>query len=116
MYNDASQQTEAILGRHLRAFANGDVDAIINDYTDESVLFTPGGTVRGLTQLRKFYDGILTDQPGYFLNFDMMFKDVEGDVGFIVWFSDPEAPMGTDTFVVRDGKIVTQTFRQAQLQ
>jgi hypothetical protein len=38
---------------------------------------------------------------------------VEGDVGYIVWHAscaDQDIVIGTDTFVVRDGKIATQTY------
>lgn len=37
----------------------------------------------------------------------------EGDVAYIVWSAETPAarvPVGTDTFVVRNGKIVVHTF------
>jgi len=43
----------------------------------------------------------------------MLRQDVEGDVAYIVWkaeTADNRHELGTDTFVVRDGKIVAQTF------
>ena len=36
------------------------------------------------------------------------FRDVEGDYVLVMWKSD-QVRLGTDTFVVRDGKIVLQT-------
>jgi hypothetical protein len=38
---------------------------------------------------------------------------VEGEIAYIVWLGESEKikiPFATDTFVVRDGKIVAQTF------
>jgi hypothetical protein len=35
---------------------------------------------------------------------------VEGDLGYITWSAGAALPLGTDTFLVRDGKIVAQTF------
>ena len=35
-----------------RAFAGGDTDTALEDYTDDSVLFTPDGVVRGREALR----------------------------------------------------------------
>jgi len=38
---------------------------------------------------------------------------VEGEVAYIVWHANcasAEVALGTDTFVVRDGKITVQTF------
>ena len=39
--------------------------------------------------------------------------EIVGDVGYIVWHSvneGAEVTLGTDTFVLRDGKIAVQTF------
>ena len=43
----------------------------------------------------------------------MQIQVVEGDYGYIVWTAetpDNVYEMATDTFVVRDGKIVAQSF------
>jgi hypothetical protein len=37
-------------------------------------------------------------------------QEIEGDVAFIVWDAPGFVTLGTDTFVVRDGKIAVQTF------
>ena len=39
--------------------------------------------------------------------------DIEGEVAFIAWHSSnkgAEVTLGTDTFIIRDGKIAVQTF------
>lgn len=111
MLETVSTSTEATLTHHLNAFANGDIDAIISDYSEESVLFTPAGAIRGVDQLRSFFNGFVRNLPdGFMDSFDMVRKDVDGEVAYIVWQSGNFAPLGTDTFVVRDGKIVAQTF------
>jgi hypothetical protein len=43
----------------------------------------------------------------------MKLQSVEGDCGYILWnaeTSDTTYELGTDTFVVRQGKIVAQSF------
>ena len=45
--------TQATLARHLEAFTKG-VDAIMRDYTESSVLFTPQGQLAGLESIRAF--------------------------------------------------------------
>ena len=35
---------------------------------------------------------------------------VAGKIGYITWCVGSDIPLGTDTFVVDDGKIVSQTF------
>lgn len=47
------------------------------------------------------------------MRFDLLRQDVDGDTAFIVWTAetaDQTFELGTDTFFVRDGHIVTQTF------
>ena len=43
----------------------------------------------------------------------MLKQDIDGDTAYIVWkaeTADNRYDLGTDTFVVKDGKIATQTF------
>ena len=54
--------TEDTLGHHLQAFSEG-VDAIMEDYTPDSVLFTPDGLLKGLDSIRAFFHAFLTNSP-----------------------------------------------------
>jgi ketosteroid isomerase-like protein len=106
--------TQAVLNHHLAAFAAGDADEILNDYTDESVLITPDGTIRGRDALRSAFSGFFSGlfAPGTY-DFVMDASHVDGEVAQIVWHAScasAEIPLGTDTFVVHDGKIAVQTF------
>lgn len=102
--------TEATLRHHLQAFTEG-LDAILSDYTEASVLFTPDGPVRGLVGLRNFFGGFLRDSPPELFDaFTLIRQDVEGEVAYITWKAEPYITMATDTFVVRNGKIMVQTF------
>ena len=111
MSQDTTKQTEATLSHHLQAFAEGDLNAILSDYVEESVLYTPDGPTRGLSQIRGFFSGVLENAPpGFMENFEMVRQDVAGELAYIVWKSGSVVPLGTDTFIVRNGKIVVQTF------
>ena len=102
--------TEATLTHHLQAFNEG-IDAIMLDFTPESVLFTPDGLLRGLDPIRAFFDTFLNTAPPELLQaMTLIRQDVHGDVAYIVWKAEPYIPLATDTFVVRDGKIIVQTF------
>ena len=102
--------TEDTLGHHLQAFSEG-VDAIMEDYTPDSVLFTPDGLLKGLDSIRAFFHGFLTNSPPELLRaLKMVRQDVHGEVAYIVWSAEPYIPFASDTFVVRDGKIRAQTF------
>jgi ketosteroid isomerase-like protein len=109
-----SKTTLEILGHHLESFGSGKLDELLTDYTDDSVMFTPDGIVRGVANLKaKVFAPMFAEfaKPGS--KFEMIRQDVDGDYGFIVWkaeTADNWYEYATDTFVIRDGKIVAQTF------
>ena len=43
-------------------------------------------------------------------SFELVRRDSNDQVAYLVWSAGDIAPLGTDTFVVQNGKIVTQTF------
>ena len=102
--------TATTLAHHLQAMAVG-VEALMSDYTDESVLLTPDGPIRGLDGIGAFFTNFLTTSPPALLEaIRLLRQDIEGEVAYIVWQAEPFIPLATDTFVIRDGKIIVQTF------
>ena len=102
--------TAATLSHHLNAFSEG-VDEIMLDFLPESVLFTPDGPLEGLEPIRGFFDGFLRSSPPELLAAMTVTRmDVVGDVAYIHWKAEPYIPLATDTFLVRDGKIMAQSF------
>jgi ketosteroid isomerase-like protein len=106
--------TREVLDHHIAAFGAGDVDGVLDDYTDESLLISPNGVVRGRKELRTAFEGLFAGlfAPGtYDLTTDTL--EVEGEVAFFVWHADcasARIDFAADTFLVRDGKIAVQTF------
>ena len=101
--------TEAVLRNHLRAAKVG-VDAVMEDYTELSVLITHEGTYRGLAEIRRFFTGLFEGLPaGFFEDLKLRREEIIGEVAYILWDREPLS-QATDTFVVRDGKILFQTF------
>jgi predicted SnoaL-like aldol condensation-catalyzing enzyme len=108
-----SATTQNVLTHHLDCFGKGDLDGIMSDYTAASRLFTPNGVLRGTGAIRELFVRLFSEfsKPG--MSFEMLRQDIDGDTAYIVWkaeTSDNRYELGTDTFVVKDGKIVTQTF------
>ena len=102
--------TQAVLQRHLQS-AGESVDAVMADYIDESVLITHDATYRGLAQIRSFFTELLEGGTKGFLGaFEMKRQEVAGGVAFILWEAKPWFLFATDTLLIRDGKIVFQTF------
>ncbi len=108
-----ANSTADILEHHLASFDRGDLDAIMEDYTADSVLFTPGGVLKGPAAIRGLFVKMFAEfaKPG--ASFKMLRQDVEGEGAYILWeaeTADNVYELGTDTFVVRGGKIVLQGF------
>jgi hypothetical protein len=105
--------TEGVLRNHLRAAKIG-VDAVMQDYTDDSVLITHHATYRGLAEIRRFFTALFEELPaGFFDQLKMTRQEIVGEVAYILWERKPILSQATDTFVVREGKILFQTFTAA---
>ena len=108
-----AKSTEEVLDHHRQAFGAGDLTAILEDYTDESIVITPDGAVlRGPGQMAPFFKAFFAEfaKPG--ASFTLNHKVIEGETAYITWSAetaDNVYQLGTDTFSIRDGKIVTQT-------
>lgn len=55
MSEDTTKQSEQVLAHHLQALAGGDLDGVLSDYTEDSILFSPQGLIRGLAGIRSFF-------------------------------------------------------------
>jgi ketosteroid isomerase-like protein len=105
--------TKEILDRHLKAFLACDVDGVLSDYGNEIVFFTAQGPLTGVGEVRALFETLIAEfrKPG--ATFNMQHYFVDGDYGFIIWnaeTADNVYEMATDTFVVRNGTIVAQSF------
>jgi ketosteroid isomerase-like protein len=105
--------TKDVLDHHLNSFDKGDLKGILSDYAPDAVLFTPDGPLKGADAIRPLFQAILAEfgKPGAAFNMKQQF--VEGEYAYIFWTAetaDNVYELATDTFVVRDGKIVAQSF------
>ncbi len=107
----SSEQTAAVLTHHLESVVAGDLDEIMSDYAADAVLYTPNGALRGHGQIRPFFAGLPEILPADFWEkFEMILEQSDGEIAYIVWSAGTAAPLGTDTFIIRNGVIVVQTF------
>lgn len=110
------QQSLELFNRHVAAFASGDLDAVLDDFGEHSVVITPDGVFEGRDQIRSVYQGLLAefgtidrgDSPGIVLD-ALLVRD---DTIFITWHGESKRhvfPFGTDTFICDGGKFVRQS-------
>ena len=105
--------TKAIIDHHLQAFAQHDLKGVLSDYAPDAIFFTPQGSLRGPDAIRPLFEAMIAEfsKPGAV--FKMKQQLVEGACAYILWSAetaDNIYELGTDTFVVRDGKIAAQSF------
>jgi ketosteroid isomerase-like protein len=105
--------TNDVLDQHLKCFNEYDLDGVIADYSSDAVLFVPGGPLKDPNAIKPFFQALLAEfaKPG--ASFSMREQRVEGDYAYILWSAetaDNSYEAATDTFVVRNGKIIAQSF------
>ena len=107
------RSTKDVVDNHLECFRNRHLEGILSDYAAGAVLFTPEGVLKGRDAIKPLFQRMLAEfaKPG--VSFDMKQASVEGDYAYIVWQAqtpDNIYELGTDTFVVRNGDIIVQSF------
>lgn len=107
------ESTKAVIEHHLGAFGSGNIDSLLADYTEESVILTPNGTLKGLEEIKALFEGMFPLFPAEGSEFVLDKMEINNQLGYIVWHANTPVvviPLGTDSFIVKDGKIMQQTF------
>jgi ketosteroid isomerase-like protein len=107
----SKEEIEAVMWEHINAGGSGDMDKILSHYTDESIIIAPQGILQGLDTLPPFFTAwIESVTPELGATFEITHQHIRGDVAYIVWKMADYVPFATDTYIIRDGKIMIQTF------
>jgi ketosteroid isomerase-like protein len=105
--------TSDVLDRHLKYFADYDLDGILADYSSDAVLFVPSGPLKGPDEIKPLFEALVSEFQKPASSFTMRQRSVDGDHAYILWtaeIADNSYEFATGTFVVRNGKIVAQSF------
>lgn len=107
-----SAGTEAVIRNHLAAFLEQKgVAAILEDYDERARFYTEARVYRGKEEIRGFFEAFMQSLPARAVErFALRSLRVDGGMAYITWSVGDDVPLGTDTFIVEDGKIVSQTF------
>jgi ketosteroid isomerase-like protein len=105
--------TKDIIDHHLQAFAERDLNGVLSDYAPDAVFFTQNGPLRGADAIKPLFQTLIAEfaKPGAAFHLKQQF--VHGAYAYILWTgetADNVYELGTDTFVVWNGKIVAQSF------
>jgi len=116
--NTDSASSKNFLMHHLNSFLSNDLDAVISDYTSESVLITPAATYTGKKEIKEFFAALMKYFPKQKTNFGLDRTIIKNDMIYIIWHAKTPSvnvDFGSDTFIIKDGKIHQQTYA-AQFQ
>jgi ketosteroid isomerase-like protein len=107
------KSTDDVIDHHLKAIEQGDVDAVLFDYAADAVLFRSDGIFKGVAAIRPVFEKFIAEfqKPGTTSNTKQ--RLVAGDYGYMLWTAetgDNVYELAADTFFVKEGKIVVQSF------
>lgn len=115
-YTAQERKVLDVFDRHVAAFTSGNLDAVLDDFGEQSVVVTPDGVFEGRERIRAVYQDLLAefgcidrgDSPG--LTFDVL--HVRHDTLFIAWHAESKHhvfPFGTDTFICNGDRFQRQS-------
>jgi ketosteroid isomerase-like protein len=113
------RSTKEVMDHHLACLAAGDLEGVLADYASDAVLvtppgfFTPDGILRGREGAGHGFEILIREFGSPGASFDLEHVTIEGDYAYMVWHAvTPQHTFdfGSDTFVIRQGRIVAQTF------
>ena len=107
------QQTKDVVEHHWKAFQENNLEEVMADYTERSILITPDSIYRGLEAIRGNFILAFKAFPREQNPLKLNKTVVERDVAYILWQANTSAfdlLFATDTFIIQDGKIISQTY------
>ena len=110
--HSAAAMTKKVIDDHLADFGTGNIDAILANYADDSVVIVPGKVLRGPEALRPLFEDLVAEFSHPDVTFELLNEDVADNMLMLVFRARTgkgKIELGTDTFIVRDGKIAQQT-------
>jgi hypothetical protein len=105
---------QEVFEHHGAVLGAGDIDGIVEDCSDDAIIFTPGGVLRGKDGVWTAFEILLGDVPDAAR--EIPTQIFEEDILFITWSARSEKAQvrdAVDTFVFRDGLIRVQTVQYA---
>ena len=108
----ATRTPQEAFAHHGKVLVAGDLDGIVSDYSDDAIIITPDGVLRGKEGVRQSFEKLLGDLPS--AEWELLSTNFADDILLLEWKATSEktkAEDGIDTFVFQDGLIRVQTLR-----
>lgn len=105
--------TSDVLDHHLDAFANQELEEIMIDYSNDSVVVTNMGVFRGLDEIEELFADLFDEFAQEGTTIEVEDTIVESEFAYLLWNAetpDNNYEFCTDTFHIPDKTIDFQTF------
>ena len=104
---------QEVFAHHGSTLGGGDLEGILEDYSDDAVLIVQSQVYRGKDGARQVFAQLLAEVPEAEWNLSTVFAE---DVLYLEWSADAKTvgrrvDDGIDTFIFSDGQIRVQTVR-----
>lgn len=109
---DPVMDANQLLDLHTKRFAEHDLEGILSEYAEDAVLITAQGVLKGVDAIRPLFVAMFEEFSGEGVSFDLLARHADGDHGYLAWKAETAKnryELGSDTLVLRDGKIVAHT-------
>ncbi len=110
MVTGNSEITKTALAQYVEVIKSGDIEAVMNLFTDESVIFTPDGLLEGLEAIRGNFEVFFNNPPEYRQAIEVIRQDISGEFAYLLWKSEPSMALVAETYVVRNGKFLFNAY------
>lgn len=112
VWAESAMTSAEFLQARLQAFGSGNLDALVEQYSDDATLFSPQGALHGKAQIKAMLQAVLAEfgQPG--TKFNLLSQAAAGSSVALVWSAETSKniyDLGVETYVLADGKVATQT-------
>jgi hypothetical protein len=110
---NSTNSTKDVIENHIRSFREGNLDALLDYFAPDAVLFTHSGTLRGRSEIKNLFQHLLDEFEELDASETVRTAIFDGEYAYLIWSGETpynRYEFATDTFIVRNGKIVAQSF------
>src|SRR5215212_6910814 len=111
---EVTKQTAAVFARRMESvmkmFAGeASYDDVLAFHSEDFIWMSPAGTIQGHDAAKEYAAQRMANIPADALKgMQIIHTEVIGEYAFLTFKTD-QVPFGTDTFIIRDGKVVFQS-------
>lgn len=112
-WGESMSTVENVLDRHWEAFTTQDLAGIMADYAEGSFVITNFGSYYGRDEIEGLFSNLFDEFGQADVSMSLDQQVLHEEYAYIVWHAetpDNVYEFATDTFMIRDGAIVPQTF------